>query len=58
MFSMFIDLSSDQLIFYSFAVILDRCNGSRNTFDTIYDKLCVSNKTEDLNIKYLIWKQK
>ena len=58
MFSMFIDLSYDQLIFYLFAVILDRCNGSRNTFDMIYDKLCVLNKTEDLNIKYLIWKQK
>lgn len=55
---MFIDLSYDQLIFYPFAVILDRCNGSRNTFDMIYDKLCVLNKTEDLNIKYLIWKQK
>ena len=43
MFSMFIDLSSDQLIFHPFAVILDRCNGSGNSFDMIYDKLCVSN---------------
>ena len=29
---------------------LDRCVGSSNTLNDFYNKLCVPNKTEDLNI--------
>ena len=54
----FIDLNSDQLLYYPFVVILYRYDGICNTLDDISDKLCVSSKTEDLNIKYLIWKHK
>ena len=29
---------------------LDKCVGSSNTLNDFYNKLCVPNKTEDLNI--------
>ena len=32
------------------AVKLDRCLGSFNTFSNLFNKVCVSNKTEDLNL--------
>ena len=35
---------------YSFAVKLDRCVGSCNTINDLSNKVCVPNKTEDLNI--------
>ena len=34
----------------SIAVKLDRCVGSYNTLNDLSNKLCVSNKTEDLNL--------
>ena len=36
--------------YYSFPVKLDRCVGSFNTLDDLSNKVCVPNKTEDLNI--------
>ena len=36
--------------YYSFVVKLDRCDGSRNTLNDLSRKLCVPNKTEDLNL--------
>ena len=33
-----------------FAVKLDRCAGSCNTINDLSNKLCVPNKTEDLNL--------
>ena len=38
------------LNYYSFAVNLDRCVGVCNTINNLYNKLCVPNKTADLNI--------
>ena len=35
---------------YAFAVILDRCVGSCNTLNDLCNKVCVPNKTEDLNL--------
>ena len=37
--------------YYPFAVNLDRCNGSCNTFNDLPNKVCVPNKTEDLNLR-------
>ena len=34
---------------YPFAVNLDRCMGSSNTLNDLSNKVCVPNKTEDLN---------
>ena len=38
------------LCFYPFVVNLDRCVGSCNTFEYLYNKVCVPNKTEDFNL--------
>ena len=35
---------------YLFAVKLDRCIGSCNTINDLSNKVCVPNKTEDLNL--------
>ena len=41
---------SQELHYYTFAVKLDRCVESCNTFNHLSNKVCVPNKTEDLNI--------
>ena len=35
---------------YPFACNLDRFMGSCNTFNDLYNSVCVRNKTEDLNL--------
>ena len=37
-------------IYLQFTVKLDRCVGSCNTLNDLSNKLCVLNKTEDLNL--------
>ena len=34
---------------YLFVIILDRCNGSCKTLDDSLSRICVPNKTEDVN---------
>ena len=41
---------SQELYYYPFAVKLDKCVGSCNTLNDLSNKVCVPNKTEDLNI--------
>ena len=36
--------------YYPFAVKLNRCFGSCNTLNDLSNKICVSNKTEVLNV--------
>ena len=38
------------MLFYSFAVNLDRFVGSCNAFSDLSNKICVPNKTKDLNL--------
>ena len=40
---------SQELHYYPFAVKLDRCGGSRNTLNDLSNKVCVPNKTDDVN---------
>ena len=42
---------SQEFHYYPFAVKLDRCVGSCNTLNDLSNKVCVVNKTEDLNLK-------
>ena len=42
---------SQELDHYPFAVKLGRCAGSCNTLNDLSNKVCVPNKTEDLNIQ-------
>ena len=41
---------SQELHYYSFAIKLDRCVKSYNTLKNLSNKVCLANKTEDLNI--------
>ena len=41
---------NQELHYYPFAVKLDKCVGSCNTFNDLLNKTCVPNKSEDLNI--------
>ena len=41
---------SQELHYYLFAVKLDKCVGSCNTLNDLSNKVCVANKTEDLNM--------
>ena len=41
---------SQEFHYYSFAVKLDRCVRSCNTLNDLSNKVCVPNKTEDLNL--------
>ena len=42
---------SQKFHYYPFTVKLDRCVGSCNTLIDLSNKVCVPNKTEDLNLK-------
>ena len=42
---------SQEFHYYSFAVNLDKYVGSCNTVNDLSNKVCVSNKTEDLNLR-------
>ena len=41
---------SQEFHYYPFAVKLDRCVGSCNTLNDLSNKVCVPNKTKDLNL--------
>ena len=41
---------SQEFHYYSFTVKSDKCVGSCNTVKDLSNKLCVPNKTEDLNL--------
>ena len=41
---------SQEFHYYPLAVKLDRCVGSCNTLNELTNKVCVPNKTEDLNL--------
>ena len=44
---------NQELRYYPFAIKLDRCVGSCNTFNDLSNKVCIPNKTEDLNLTVL-----
>ena len=41
---------SQEFHYYPFAVKLDRCLGRCNTLNDLSNKVCIPNKTEDLNL--------
>ena len=41
---------SQEIHYYPFAVKLDRCVGSCNTLNDLSNKVCIPNKTENLNL--------
>ena len=45
-----IDLNPNELHYYPFVLSLARYNESYNTLDDLSSRICVSNKTEDVNL--------
>ena len=43
--------------YYTSAVKLDKCAGICNTCNDVSNRVCVRNKTEDLNVRISIWLQ-
>ena len=43
---------AQSLLYYPFAVDLDRCMGSCNTLNNLSNRLCVPEKTEDLDMNF------
>ena len=41
---------NQEFYYYPFAVKLDRCVGSCNTLNDLSNKVCIPNKTEDINL--------
>ena len=41
---------SRKILYYPFAVKLDRCIGSCNTLNDLSNNACIPNKTQDLNL--------
>ena len=48
--NLYLNEYSQEFHYYPFAVKLDRCVGSCNTLNDLSNKVCVPNKTEDLNL--------
>ena len=48
-----LDEYSQKFHYYSFTVKLDKIVGSCNTLNGLSNKVCVSNKTEDLDLNVL-----
>ena len=46
-----VDINHVELNYYPFVTGLDSCNGNCNTLDDSSVKICVPNKTEDVNFK-------
>ena len=43
---------TEGLHYYPFEVNLDRCVVSYNTLNDLFNKICVPNKTENLNVRF------
>ena len=48
------DKYNEEVRYYLFIFNLERCNGSCHTLDEPSDRICVPNKTEDVNLRVLI----
>lgn len=45
------DLNFVKLHYYVFVTILEKCDGSRNTVESLFGWICVPNKIEDVKSK-------
>ena len=48
---------SQEFNYHPFSVNLDRCIGSCNTLNDLSNKVCIPNKTADLNLAFSTWLQ-
>ena len=48
------NVNSDETLFYSLNVSVNKCGGNCNTNSDQYASACVPNKVKDMNEKYLM----
>ena len=46
-----ININSNELLFYPYSILLNKCSGSCNNIDDTYAKLCVPDVVKNLNFK-------
>ena len=46
-----INVNSNEPLFYSFSILVSKCNGSCNNINDPYAKLCVSDVVKNKNVK-------
>ena len=46
-----INLNTNDLLFYSYSIKINRCKGSFNTINDPYAKICVPDQIKDINVK-------
>ena len=49
--SILVDINSTKNIFYPFTVSINKCGGSCNTVDDLYERVCLLNKVKIVNVK-------
>ena len=47
----FVNISSNNPIFYPFSVKINRCNGNRNNINDSYARICIFDTVKNLNVK-------
>ena len=48
------DINSNNPIFYSFSIKINKCSNRCNNINNLYAKICVPDVIQDLNVKNLI----
>ena len=46
-----VNISSDEILFYPYGILLNKCSGSCNGINNFYTKLCVPDVVKNRNIK-------
>ena len=46
-----INVNNNELVFYPFSIIVNKCSGSCNNINDLYAKLCVPNIVKNINVK-------
>ena len=49
----FVNVNSDETLFYPFTVCVNNCRGSCNTTDDLYNWFYVRSKVKNMNVKVL-----
>ena len=46
-----INVNTNKLMFYLYRITINKCKGSCNTINDLYDKLCVPDSIKNINVK-------
>ena len=48
-----ININSNELSFYRYSILVNKCSGSCNNINDPFEKLCISDVAKNINIKVL-----